>query len=131
MSKKRGLGKNGKPRGVSWRLCKAMELAKTLDTKDLYLSELSEQSKLSKYYLSRQFINLVGCSFQDYKAKRRMDEGIRYLLTTDLSIGEISTCLGFSRQDLFARVFKEATSYTPTEYRMFKALKGNIPEKRI
>lgn len=53
----------------------------------------------------------------DYRNAVRVDVAIQLLLSTDSSVEEIASAVGFASAIYFRRVFKGATGMTPTAYR--------------
>ena len=72
-------------------------------------------------YSERQFSRLFNITFSTtpnlYITNLRIQKSQQLLITTNLSIGEISWSCGFEDQNYFSRTFKKHTGMTPTEYR--------------
>ena len=83
---------------------------------DLKLSDIAELFFYKEVYLGRLFKSEVGKSFNDYINSQRIKSACS-LLTTPLSIIEISEQIGYNSVTYFNRVFKKYTGLTPTEYR--------------
>ena len=83
---------------------------------DLKLSDIAELFFYNEVYLGRLFKSEVGKSFNDYINSQRIKSACS-LLTTPLSIIEISEQIGYNSVTYFNRVFKKYTGLTPTEYR--------------
>lgn len=81
------------------------------------LAQLSDELHVSQYYLSHVFRKEVGVPPKQYLIARRMDEAKRLLLTTDLSIKEVSLRVGYANPNHFFLPFKQCTGHTPLEYR--------------
>lgn len=86
---------------------------------NLSLEDVARVVYLSSYYFSRLFKKEVGVNFSDYLLHKKLDEAKRMLETTDVSILEISTALGFAEQGYFCKVFKKHIGQTPTQYRSY------------
>ena len=52
-----------------------------------------------------------------YLLRQRIDKAKRLLLTTQMSIQDISEQVGFSNVNIFIRSFKNAMGMTPTAFR--------------
>jgi len=79
--------------------------------------ELSALLHYNPDYLSRIIRRESGMSFTEY-CKSVWLEKAKYMLTsTDISINEIITALGFESGNSFYKSFKEKTGLTPKEYR--------------
>lgn len=84
---------------------------------NLTLKQLSDQFHLSVPYISRAFRKQTGRSLLDYIHELRINSAASLLVTTDLSIAEISSEVGFESFRTFSRVFKLLKGKTPSEYR--------------
>lgn len=86
-------------------------------SKDISLEDVSMKVDISPYYFSKLFKEEEGNNFIEYLTKLRMDEAIRLLKETDLSMKEICIQVGYSDPNYFSRNFKKYTGITPTEAR--------------
>ena len=86
-------------------------------SEDISLSVLSEEFHLSAQYISQLFKNEIGVNFLSYLTSIRMERAKKLLLSSSLSIGEISEQLGFGDYRVFTKVFKKAEGVTPSQYR--------------
>lgn len=94
--------------------------------KDITLDRLAELAHMNKYYLVHSFKEAMGISPINYLIERRIEESKVLLQTTSLSIGEISSILGFSSQSYFSQSFKRTTDQTPNGYRK-SVIRKNLP----
>ncbi|GIP41038.1 AraC family transcriptional regulator [Paenibacillus sp. J31TS4] len=90
------------------------------------LEDLSRRFGLSVPYLSRTFKEQVGQSFLAYLHALRIRRASSLLITTQMTVSEIATEVGFDSFRTFSRVFKELKGQTPSEYR--QAFVAGIPE---
>ena len=84
---------------------------------EISLSVLAEQFHLSAQYISQLFKSEIGVNFLAYLTNIRMERAKKLLLSTALSIGEISEQLGFGDYRVFTKVFKKSEGVTPSQYR--------------
>ena len=84
---------------------------------DLSLSVLAEQFHLSAQYISQLFKTEIGVGFLAYLTNIRMEQAKKLLLSTSLSIAEVSEQSGYSDYRVFTKVFKKAEGITPSQYR--------------
>lgn len=84
----------------------------------LTVSDIVNVTKLERSYLFRLFKEETGMSVLSYLTAYRIERACELLSTTELSIKTIAFSVGYKDQMYFAKVFKKATSYTPTEYMM-------------
>jgi two-component system, response regulator YesN len=87
---------------------------------DLTLAKVAEAVGRSPAYYSHLLTKKHGMSFRQLLANTRIKEAKRLLTTTQLSIKEIAHQVGIRNPNYFTRLFKEMTTMTPREYRMYK-----------
>ncbi len=81
------------------------------------LQDVSRQVALSKFHLLRTFTNVMGCTPYQYTAKLRSEHASELLLTSNLTLPEISIRTGFSDLASFSRFFKKHSGVSPAAYR--------------
>lgn len=84
---------------------------------DCSVAEVAQSCYISEPYLYMLFKENVGCTPNDYRLKAKCKKGIEYLLTTDKTVEEISSLIGFSSASHFRRVLKSHMGLTPKEVR--------------
>ncbi|WP_284641695.1 AraC family transcriptional regulator [Paenibacillus silviterrae] len=84
---------------------------------DVTLKELASQMKLSERQFSRLFLKQTGMNYSTYLQNVRMDAACRLLRSSDRSIRDISSAVGYADLKFFHRLFKRKTGVTPTSYR--------------
>ena len=82
----------------------------------LLLSEIAEQEGVTVNYLSHLFSDLMGMPFQEYLMRVRCGRAAR-MLSTDLSLLDISISCGFSDPKYFNAWFERCYTVTPREFR--------------
>lgn len=91
-----------------------------LDThylEDINLEIIANNLHLNKFYLSHCFKNYMGISPIQYINKRRISEAQILLISTKLTITEISFRCGFNNSNYFQTMFKKTIGITPGQYR--------------
>ncbi len=86
-------------------------------SKPITVEELAESIYVSKSYLSRYFKQKTGMSLIEYLRLIRINAAKRLLVSTDNSIEEISSVIGYNSSKYFCRAFKTCTNMSPSEYR--------------
>ena len=81
------------------------------------LDSLANITHTNKYYLIHAFTKYAGLSPINYLNHKRIQESKNLLETTDYSISQISTIVGFSSQSYFSQAFKKDLGTSPNEYR--------------
>ena len=84
---------------------------------NITLQNIAKKEFLSPDYLSHEFKNATGYNFTDLLNLTRVEEGIKLLLDTDMSLTEISEEVGFSHTRYFNKHFKNYYGLTPLQFR--------------
>ncbi|MGN0331514.1 MAG: helix-turn-helix domain-containing protein [Lachnospiraceae bacterium] len=84
---------------------------------EVSLSVLAEEFHLSSQYISQLFKNEIGVNFLTYLTNIRMEKAKKLLLSTSLSIAEVSEKSGYGYYRVFTKVFKKTEGVTPSQYR--------------
>ena len=84
---------------------------------ELTLDVLSKFMHLNKDYLSKLFKREVGMTFIAYLNHYRVEQAKLLLRTTDDSLAEIASAVGYSDPAYFSRIFKKITDLSPNQYR--------------
>ena len=84
---------------------------------EISLSVLAEQFHLSAQYISQLFKSEIGVNFLAYLTNIRMEKAKQLLLSTSLSIAEVSEQSGYGDYRVFTKVFKKSEGVTPSQYR--------------
>ena len=85
--------------------------------KPLRLSDIAEELNFSLQYLSMLFRREVGMTFRDYLIRVRIEKSLLYLRSTEKTVAEIATLVGYSDPAFFYKAFKTQLNVTPDEYR--------------
>ena len=84
---------------------------------EISLSVLAEEFHLNPQYISQLFKSEIGVGFLAYLTNIRMEQAKKLLLTTSLSIAEVSEQSGYGDYRVFSKVFKKSEGNTPYQYR--------------
>lgn len=84
---------------------------------DVSLSVLAEEFHMSAQYISQLFKSEIGVNFLAYLTNIRMERAKHLLLTTPLSVAEVSEQSGYGDYRVFTKVFKKSEGITPSQYR--------------
>lgn len=84
---------------------------------ELSLSTLAKMHFVSSSYLSALFKKETEMTITDYIQQTRIQQSLKLLNSTNLSLAEIASRCGFSETNYFARIFKKFLGKTPKEYR--------------
>lgn len=81
------------------------------------LGELAEVAGMNPQYFCRAFKDVTMQSPMDYVIFYRLEQAVRLLAATDLSVMEVAMECGFNDCSYFIRVFKKQKNMTPNQYR--------------
>ena len=80
-------------------------------------SDLAGSAFLSKYHFLRLFSRITGMTPMEYLQSYRIGRAKIFLKTSDLSIEEIASKIGYENAAAFIRAFKQQTGTTPGKYK--------------
>ncbi len=83
----------------------------------LTLETIANELDVTPTYLSRLFKQQLGYSFVQALTKIRMKNAMQLLHSTNLTINEISSKVGYETQHYFSTAFKKAVGVSPNAYR--------------
>lgn len=96
---------------------KAINYIKHNYMRKISLEDVASHVYLSASYFSKVFNEGMGCSFNNYLNKVRINASKRLLMDKSLSIVEVSNISGYEDQSYFNKVFKKITGMSPGRYR--------------
>ena len=88
-----------------------------LSSTSLSRNSIANEIHMNPDYISYLFHKLSGIHLSTYISNERIHEAKKLLLTTKLSLQEISMRTGYSNTSYFHKQFKKATGLTPKQYR--------------
>lgn len=87
--------------------------------KDIKLDELADLLNFNRYYFCRFFKETTGVTPMQYINDYRIHQAISMMTNSpELSITEIAMNCGYNDSNYFARVFRNVTGLTPSNYRV-------------
>jgi AraC-type DNA-binding domain-containing proteins len=123
-------GKPFKPtRGglAPWAERRCLELLRARLSEDVSLEELAAEARLSPFHFARMFKQSVGVPPRVYLTRLRLERACELLEQTDLTITEIALEVGYSSNQVFARVFLKHRRISPSDYRRTVRDPARIP----
>lgn len=102
---------------ASETLLKAIEYIDLHYKRNISVSELAEQVHLHPNYFSRVFKQHFGSSPIQYINRKKIEEAKWLLMSTSLSLSQISHQIGLSDGSYFSKLFKALTGFSPMAYR--------------
>lgn len=86
-------------------------------SEDVSIQMLADLLPINANYASQLFSRVMGEPFSSYLARKRLDEAMRLLRESRLSIAEIAAAVGYRDYFYFTKVFKKTAGCTPTQYK--------------
>lgn len=99
------------------RLAAAVEVARTRYAEQLPVQQLADAAEMSIAQLERVAKRVLGITPKQLILRFRLEESLRLITTTDMSIAEIATRCGYYDQSAFNRHFKRSVGVAPSTYR--------------
>lgn len=85
---------------------------------NITLDRLADLTFLNKYYISHEFKKYSGYSPIDFLLNKRLTESKKLLSSTDISINQVSSIVGFTNSSYFSQYFKKNIGCSPSAYRV-------------
>lgn len=79
------------------------------------VDEISENVGYSRYYFSRCFKDVTGCTVNEYINRVRINYAYKKLREGEMSVGEVSLMCGFTDISYFTKIFKKHTGILPSK----------------
>lgn len=87
----------------------------------LTVMDIARFVSVERSYLYRLFMEETGMSVSAYVIAFRIGRACELLRTPGLSVKSVACSVGYQDQLYFSKVFKKATTFTPTEYKALAA----------
>lgn len=107
------------PRGglAPWAKRCSLELLRDRLSEDITLDELAAEARLSPFHFARMFKQSVGVPPRVYLTRLRVERASELLEKTDFTVTEIAQEVGYSSNQVLARVFLKHRHMSPSDYR--------------
>ena len=93
-------------------------IEKNISNPELNVNDIGRELGMSRVQIYRKVKALLGYSVNDYIINVRLKKAKNLLLSTDKSIGEIATDVGFSSATYFSTTFKSRFKLSPKEFKL-------------
>lgn len=100
-----------------WAERRCMEVMHARLSEDIGLDELAAEARLSPFHFARMFKHSLGVPPRVYLTRLRLERACELLETTDLSVTQIALEVGYSSNQVLARVFLKHRRMSPMDYR--------------
>jgi AraC-like DNA-binding protein len=116
------------PAALLPHLMRARDLADREYSNPLDIDRLAAEASTSKYHFIRSFAATYGETPMRYLTRRRMERAQDLLRTTNLTVTEICTLVGYSSLGTFSTRFSEMVGCSPSTYQQrYAGIGGRIP----
>jgi AraC family transcriptional regulator len=113
--------------GLERAIIRVIETMRENLSEQLTVDDLARAASFSKFHFSRVFQRVTGVSPGRFLSAMRLQEAKRLLLSTSLSVADITFKVGYNSVGTFSTRFKESVGLAPTEYRRLNGYTKNIP----
>jgi AraC family transcriptional regulator len=96
---------------------RCLELIRARLSEDISLDELAAETQLSTFHFARMFKQSVGVPPRVYVTRLRVEKACELLEMTNLTVTQIAQDVGYSSNQVLARVFVKHRRMSPTDYR--------------
>ena len=100
-----------------WRLNRLKDYIMENLHRELSISDLAQQVNLSDFHFARMFKQSTGMTPHVYINVKKIEKACELIQKGQLSLCEISACLGFKSPNHFSILFKKIMGLSPREFR--------------
>ncbi len=100
-----------------WAEQRCLELMRARLSEDISLDDMAAEARLSPFHFARMFKQSLGVPPRVYLTRLRMERACELLAKTDLPVTKIAFEVGYSSNQVLARVFLKHRRMSPSEYR--------------
>jgi AraC family transcriptional regulator len=100
-----------------WAARRSLELMRARLSEDISLDDLATEAQLSPFHFARMFKQSLGVPPRVYLTRLRLERASELLEKTDLPVTEIAFEVGYSSNQVLARVFLKHRRMSPSDYR--------------
>jgi AraC family transcriptional regulator len=100
-----------------WAERRTVELLRARLSEDVSLDDLAAEAQLSPFHFARMFKQSLGVPPRVYLTRLRVEKACELLERTDLPVTEVALEVGYSSNQVLARVFLKHMRLSPTDYR--------------
>src|ERR1700754_3210978 len=94
------------------------------------IDDMARTAMFSKFHFTRIFQRVTGISPGRFLSAIRLQEAKRLLLTSSMTVADISHVVGYNSIGTFSSRFRYSVGVSPTEYRQYRGYVGPLDEPR-
>ena len=100
-----------------WAERRCVDLMRAQLSDDISLDDLAAEAQLSPFHFARMFKQSLGVPPRVYLTRLRVEKACELLEQTDLPITQVALEVGYSSNQVLARVFLKQMRLSPSDYR--------------
>src|SRR3954468_23765148 len=97
-------------------------------SEQLTVDDMARAARFSKFHFTRVFQRVTGVSPGRFLSAMRLEEAKRLLLSTTLTVADISHRVGYNSVGTFSSRFRNSVGVSPTTYRQLGGTAPRLPE---
>jgi AraC-like DNA-binding protein len=106
---------------------RAIDTMRTNLGDSLTIDDLARSAMFSKFHFTRVFQRVTGVSPGRFLSAMRLEEAKRLLVTTSLTVADISHRVGYNSVGTFSSRFRHSVGVSPTTYRQLGGNPAELP----
>jgi AraC family transcriptional regulator len=92
------------------------------------IDDMARTAMFSKFHFTRIFQRVTGISPGRFLSALRLQEAKRLLLTSSMTVADISHVVGYNSIGTFSSRFRASVGVSPTEYRQYRGYVGPLDD---
>ncbi len=112
----RKIGKKEGAKNESAVIKEITDYIKANYSEHLNLGDIAKRYNYSLSHISKKFQSEVGIGFKQYLQKIRIEQSCRLLESSQYSVSQISSLVGYSNIKFFNKIFKDTLGVSPREF---------------
>ena len=112
------------------RLCHARELLRDWEDEPLSVSEVAQNSGLTRFHFIRLFKAIFGETPHQYRLRAQVEKAKHLLVLTNLSITDVCMAVGYSSLGSFSALFSRRVGMSPLEFQR-RHRPTPLPERQL
>lgn len=109
----------------------AIEYIKCMYKHGIGVQDIAENVGVSRTHLNQIFQKELGLPVQRFLIDYRMHKAANFLLSTEMTVKEVSSLVGYDDQLTFSKAFKKKFGMSPRNYRTHTETVDNFKEKQL
>lgn len=117
--------------GIERAVEQSIRIMRSKLSEPLSIDDMARFAMYSKFHFSREFHRITGISPKRFLSALRIQEAKRLLLTTSMTVTDISCSVGYSSVGTFSSRFTNSVGLSPSTYRQFGGYATHISARSM